>query len=125
MSVVLETVERRLPVQSPGVTEADVLHRAADLLEEFGWTQGSLGMPSRHGGKRGALCYLGSIAQAHLDFGLSADRNEYLTAAQYLGGAKGNFASIASHAWMFNDAAGRTKAQVVARLRDAAERSAA
>jgi hypothetical protein len=36
------------------VTDADVLERAADLLEEQGWTQGSIGLPWEewHAGRR-------------------------------------------------------------------------
>jgi hypothetical protein len=104
------------------VTRRDVLHRAADLIEEFGWCQGTGGMPfSPNTGERepkhnGEFCLLGSIAQAVYD--LLRERISY-DAVEYL---YGEFRSEMSAAcWKWNDAPERTYRDVVKRLREAAE----
>lgn len=100
------SVEVTSPVVAP-VTRREVLHRAADLLEEFGWGQGYYGSK-----KEGWFCAIGAIDAAADDLGYpNADE-----------------ATMPMYAWgsvtQFNDAPGRTKAEVVARLREAAEASA-
>jgi hypothetical protein len=94
------------PAPTPVRTEpttADVLERAADIIEEVGWIQGEYGDASK------GLCILGAIGMAWRSFG-------------------GSFRAVPdSHALLglpnaavWNDARGRTKQQVVRRLREAA-----
>jgi hypothetical protein len=116
MSVV-ETVVETTVVP---VTRRDVLHRAADLLEEFGWCQHDYGSY-----RRGAFCAVGAIAHAARDLGdpVPADSKRCTFIGQY----EDKYQDIIEaddgllHYW--NDAPGRTKAEVVARLREAAERT--
>lgn len=95
------------------VTTADVLHRAADLLEEFDWCQGNLG-------RNGAYCAMGAI-------GAVVDRANLSPGEWYVALDVASFglpASGTKHPLAhWNDEPGRTKAEVVARLREAAERS--
>lgn len=102
------------------VTTRDVLHRAADLLEEFGWCQQSAGRSS-DGVRLGlydddfnhavAYCRNGAVGQACLDLGVGLSwANKH--------GLLGNGTA---YEVAFNDAPERTKAEVVARLREAAE----
>lgn len=113
----MSAVERAVPVETPAVTEADVLRRAADLLEEFGWCQGALGMPHNHCSDRGAYCFAGGIAGAARDLGFADGSTSYLLAAHVLGV---DMAAI-TDAVGWNDAPGRTMQEVVQRLREAAE----
>lgn len=104
------------PPQSPP-TKRDMLHRAADLIEEFGWTQGSQGMPCCHRDGRGQLCYLGAIVQAAYDLGLKCrNGDEMAWAATFTG-------EDAVNAYSWNDNLRRRPAEVVARLREAADRA--
>ena len=99
------------------VTKRDVLHRAADLLEEFGWCQFSFGQtengdPALAGGREAVrFCALGAMGRACRDLGLDyGDRCKFY-------GSRGV-------GWMrFNDTYGRTAQEVVAALREEAERS--
>ncbi len=116
------TVEVAKPAFVP--TRRDVLHRAADLIEEFGWCQGTGGMPfapntgaseEKH---KGTYCFLGSIAQAVYD--LKGERISY-DAVEYLTGEWSDEAS--TDCWRWNDEPQRSYREVVARLREAAEAS--
>jgi hypothetical protein len=98
------------------VTTADVLNRAADLLEEFGWRQESTG--SR---QDGSMCAVGAIYEASEDFGFPAF-SETARQACAIDGFPDELEMWPLAVW--NDEPGRTKAEVVARLREAA-RSAA
>ena len=101
--------ERVRTVAAPAeVTAADVLERAADLLEEFGWCQDDYG--SR---REGTLCLFGAFQEARRDFGLpmSGWSEDYLRPFRAVG--------ILAPIW-WNDRPGRTKAEVVAKLREAA-----
>lgn len=102
----MSIVERETTV--PAVTRKDVLHRAADLLTEFGWCQGTYGSKVE-----GAFCAEGAIFQAVLDL---YGRGYILNATQW----RRVFASLGDHLPNWNDAPGRTRAEVVARLREAA-----
>ena len=113
------------PAKIETVTRRDVLHRAADLIEEFGWCQGTGGMPfepntglseAKH---KGAFCFLGSIAQAVYD--LKGERISY-DAVEYLG--HDCFSDASTLCWQWNDAPGRSYREVVERLRCAAEEAA-
>lgn len=110
-----EIVEVVAPAE---VTAADVLNRAADLLEEFGWQQ------VVRGSKRsGIMCAVGAVGEAFRDFGAPLDR------AYYFGeGVEVALKSVgirdSDGLWIFNDADGRTKAEVVAKLREAAKAAA-
>lgn len=107
----MSTIEK--PVQAPPVTKRDVLLRAADLLEEIGWCQGVaakdengevVDMSEFSFTRCVAYCHNGAIAQAILDFGLTfgdMEIGEYWSAENV----------------RFNDEQGRTKEEVVARLR--------
>lgn len=103
------------------VTERDVLHRAADLLEEFGWCQHelaidsegqSLGCDVSNPGAVG-FCAIGAILRADSDFG----REKYSTNWDNVSPT----GSTMLASW--NNAPGRTKKEVVTALRDAAERA--
>lgn len=105
-------------VVEPGtveVTEADVLLRAADLLEEFGWCQGHAGSK-----REGEFCARGAIIEAHRD--LTGERLDLWGDATTMG--YDNFVSrnlgLSKTLCAFNDSLGRTKAEVTAALRSAA-----
>jgi hypothetical protein len=93
------------------VTPADLLLRAADLLEEFGWRQMHVGSK-----RQGAFCALGAINTATSDHGLERGA-EWQEARQILERLVGG--SVAH----WNDADGRTRAEVVAKLREAASQA--
>lgn len=102
-------------VEQPVATVADVLDRAADLLEEFGWCQKKAGSKFE-----GEMCAVGAIMESVDDFTGSwgsVGRDLYNAACSIQGDA--SEATIWPLA-IWNDAPGRTKAEVVARLRDAA-----
>ena len=110
------------PPETKEPTKRDVLHRAADLLEEFGWCQGIGGMPgsSRHEGR---FCYLGAVARASYDFGAEPSLDPYRDAAEVLGliydwGRRG---CAVAKTFDWNDDTARTRQEVVARLRAEAE----
>lgn len=114
----MSIVEReRVETEVAPVTTKEVLHRAADLLEEFEWCQADIGRDAdgrkiyayQFSERRPqAFCAVGAICQAAIDLGLNY-RDFY---NQYHSDDSG---------WpMWNDANGRTKAEVVTRLRDAA-----
>lgn len=115
----MTTIEREhvAPVVAP-VTTSDVLNRAADLLEEQGWMRGVQGLPHRqwYAGRRPLvpLCYLGSIVQAGLDLGVGPKGGFYFWAANTVG-------EPWDAATRWNDARGRTREEVIARLREAAD----
>lgn len=119
-----------VPVTVP-VTTREALHRAADLLEEFGWCQFH---PAKDDDGWGCLpydkearsfCLSGSIERAIFD--LTGHKLRYdgpcpginITSARP-GGYKGK--PKFNPKW--NNASGRTRAEVVAVLREAAEASA-
>lgn len=116
----------------PAVTEADVLRRAADLLEEFGWAQGyyafsetgAYAAPTCSAAVR--FCAVGAMTRAAWD--LTRDEYDFdpdvaLGLAGYRSfDAKGRVTSCGVPAW--NDAPGRTREEVIARLREAAEAAA-
>ena len=89
---------------------ADVLERAADVIVDNGWCQGTF-----H--DNGCYCALGAIAQACGIDGWKANFAEGMTgrAAQKL---RNTVHSEAIDDW--NDAEGRTQSEVVAALRRAA-----
>lgn len=110
----MSIVEReRVETEVAPVTAKDVLHRTADLLEEFGWVQCSFGQDalgnevsptSPHVDR---FCVLGAMGRACVDLGLDYGDRE---------GFYGK--NPPSGHWMaFNDAKGRTKAEVVSELR--------
>jgi len=88
---------------------ADVLNKAADLIERDGWTQGTYQLD----GKR---CVDGAISATSHDWSTWRNRKE---ARELLRDTIG--AQILVD---WNDAPGRTKTEVVAALRAAAERAA-
>lgn len=107
------------------VTVGDVLERAADLLEEFGWCQGSGGMPWEEWQKgqrvSGPYCLLGAIGTALQDMHghdywtvQSPGKSRYGAAADLLG------CRDPKRVWMWNDYPTRTAAEVVSYLRHAA-----
>jgi hypothetical protein len=104
----LAVVERRIEAR-PEVTASDLLHRAADLLEEFGWRQLHVGSKSQ-----GAFCALGATNEARRDLNASKEtwREARKILSQELGG-------LPVATW--NDAPERSKVEVVAALRKAAE----
>lgn len=110
--------ERETVEVAPGVTKRDLFIRAADLLEEFGWTQLSKGMPMCHMGERRPLCYLGAIVQAAYDFGIEIGEypDEFVFAGSFI-----EESFYAAYDW--NDAEERTGREVVAKLRAEAFRA--
>jgi hypothetical protein len=106
----MSVIEVRKPAEVKVVTRRDVLLRAADLLEEFGWCQGEFGSK-----EDGSFCLYGAVDTAHSDLTGKpgwAPREFGIFLHKRLGGCA---------SW--NDDPGRTKAEVVARLREAAEAS--
>lgn len=98
------------------VTDADVLERAADLLEEFGWCQGAAARDEAGKSIVGtweravSFCHNGAIYRAACDLGVSS--------SLFDGRWERLIGDSDAHLW--NDVPGRTKQEVVARLRDAA-----
>jgi hypothetical protein len=93
---------------------ADLLARAADILSEFEWRQGSAG--SR---RDGSMCAVGAIYEAASDFGMDDAR----AACAIMGRPSDPLEIWPLAKW--NDAPGRTKAEVVAALRTASARTRA
>jgi hypothetical protein len=123
-TTLIEREHERVEEVRREVTERDVLLRAADLLGEFGWCTGIGGMPGTQNGTRGPLCYLGSVAQAGLDLGRVARPSgtydgdwDYAYATELLG------LRAPARGFLWNDAPGRTKEEVVTALREAAARA--
>jgi hypothetical protein len=104
------SVIERERVEEKTVTEADVLHRAADLLEEFGWCQGRMGSK-----QEGMFCISGAVNEAVRELGYNYTRLPsdplYVSGTRFFGG----------NGPRWNDEAGRTKEEVVSALRSAAE----
>lgn len=115
------------PTVAPAVTEADVLRRAADLLEEFGWCQGDYAKPANGLGPAGlsdpcdqtvqAFCMAGAYYRAACDLGRSVT---------HPGDCEKQLRHLVPDQWrgsisLWNDESTRTKAEVVQRLREAAE----
>ncbi len=88
-------------------TVCDVLVRAADLLEEFGWRQGHVGSK-----RQGVFCALGAINEAQRDLGASKSMNA--RARRRLADAVG---MPVAH---WNDAPDRQRGEVVALIRKVA-----
>jgi hypothetical protein len=112
---------------APAVTEADLLSRTADLLEEFGWVQGDIAQDEEGascGSDRGvSFCVGGAYLRALQDLGVFADTshldwNEDLEPLRVA-------LRHEEHVQHWNDAKGRTKAEVVGALREAAARAEA
>ena len=98
------------------VTERDVLHRAADLLEsgEWGWCQGFV----RNGDN---LCALGAIAVAAGDVLTPRLERFSLKHSDLSWSARELFVVHNEGGACWNDAPGRTREEVIAALRKAAE----
>lgn len=101
----------------PAVTTRDVLHRAADLLGEYQWLQGEWRRDDDAGYPIG-YCVAGAIYRSSTDFGNGKSSPHFEAARDALHDNVGR--SIVS----WNNAPGRTKAEVVACLREAAEAAA-
>jgi hypothetical protein len=97
-------VKERAPVTTK-VTTADVLNRAADLLEEFGWCQGRAGSKAE-----GTMCLDRAIGEAEKDLGILLARAR-TTLSEHIG---------IPLPFIWNDTPGRTKEEVVRALREAA-----
>ena len=89
------------------VTDADVLNRAAELIEERGWCQHS------YHGSGGTLCAEGAIFEAISEFGLPRYSHHVSTWIDR------PFAPKSLPFW--NDRPERTREEVVAKLRELAE----
>jgi hypothetical protein len=116
--------EQKAPEVQREVTTADVLSRAADLLEEFGWCQGALARDENGAAIGNAVmpacvvdphaisfCYEGALRRAAFDFSGDPDGDLYEDAW---------YAGAGDPSW--NDKPGRTKSEVVTALREAASR---
>jgi hypothetical protein len=107
------------PPETRKPTKRDVLHRAADLLEEFGWCQGEMGSK-----EAGALCLVSAVLNAHKDLhgtGLPDGPEDRGNLSPY-GAYNAAYREIVGASWCFNDVA-NSKAEVVSKLREAAERT--
>lgn len=113
----MSTTEQTRPTVVPA-TRRDVLHRAADLLEEFGWCQGAYAVPNAGDlfDAPVAFCAVGAIGRAHAELHGGVRTFDALDAVK-----KYTPETPLQH---YNDTLGRTKAEVVARLREAAEATA-
>lgn len=108
------------------VTTKEVLHRAADLLEEFGWSKDDGEIQFS---KPGPFCLATAAQEALRDFGVERDvfSSDDVLYGLYraLGFAPAATPNDDVSPWSvvpkWNDKPGRTKAEVVARLRAAAE----
>jgi hypothetical protein len=114
MSTIVEATPTVVPV-----TRRDVLRRAADLLEEFGWCQMDEARAgdepvSVNDSRVDRFCIGGAVRRALIELTAAEhDNHPY----DYIGQVwDGNIVD-------WNDAPGRTKSEVVARLREAAERT--
>lgn len=117
----MSIVERERVTEAPAVSDADVLERAADLLEEFGWCQGSCaisleGTATYQGWLNGelvdGLCMGTALIRAGRDLG-----REILSPFDSYPPFD---IDIDRPVAVWNDEPGRTREEVVARLRDAA-----
>lgn len=110
----MNIVEREV-VEAPAVvpvTTRDVLHRAADLLEEFGWCQYDVG------GKDRGFCVMGAVMEANRDYGRDYFQDHAVLGNLVWGDLPRDWGGFPID---WNNAPGRTKAEVVARLREAAD----
>jgi hypothetical protein len=114
------SVIERERVEEKTVTGADALHRAADLLEEFGWTSGKLcrdsdgkGLSDARDPSAVSFCVSGAMGRAAMDLGggTALWDDAFRILHQRLGAGPVEW----------NDRLGRTKAEVVSALRSAAE----
>jgi hypothetical protein len=111
-------IEREVEV-GPAVTKRDVLHRAADLLEEFGWCQKVYGSKAE-----GAMCAAGAVGAALVDLGLTKDRDPTESGRDglvWLWDHVEIWTNGVGTEW--NDTPGRTKAEVIQALRESADGS--
>lgn len=107
---------------------ADVLDRAADLIEPEGaWTQGAYaktadGNHFMHGDAAGAVCWcaIGAIDKASASQGRDHPNYLWLGAARQLADILPQACGLNDTITTFNDDPGRTQAEVVAKLREAA-----
>lgn len=91
----------------------EVFTKAADVLEAFGWIQGTFG------NIESGFCALGAIGRAEDELGRIGTDLEPLHAA--IRHASGGQATPSIVVW--NDAPGRTQAEVVTALREAGQRA--
>jgi hypothetical protein len=119
----MATIEIEQQVETrPEVTIRERLHRAADLIEEFGWCQGhyrvcEFGHTDCRFHSPEAFCVYGAYRQSGADLGSGRGGWEELSAGLWRSDYIRNVAC-------WNDQPGRTKAEVVAALRKAADASA-
>lgn len=107
----MSIVEReRVETEVAPVTTKDVLHRAADLLEEFGWQQGGYGSY-----EEGSFCVVGAVLEAARSLG----RNPWAEEARLYDGPIRDLLPTSVVSW--NDANNRTSSEAVTFLRSAAE----
>lgn len=103
---------------------SEILNKAADLIEERGWTKGVQGW-TEDPEHRGKLCMEGGISAAsgvgRNDFWAFLDCPAYRAVAGYLGvDVEGIKRGSGRGVWEFNDASGRTANEVIEVLRAAA-----
>lgn len=129
----MSVIEREVVTTAPPreVTTSDVLHRAADLIEEFGWCK-SVAARDSEGAKVSPLsnraisfCLAGAITRAAADLGYEGSAGypydnelapDYQLADKVWGG---HCLDLATASWNFNDKAA-SKAEVVNALRSKA-----
>ena len=122
----MSVIEAPQEIQAPRtVTESDVLVRAADLLEEFDWFQGNY-CPACTGEEgEGSIfraerfCALGAMIRAEKDLGVYTG----FDTGSFHASTMKSLARVIGTEFIagWNDHPGRTKEEVVAKLREAAE----
>lgn len=103
---------------------SEVLNRAADLIEEHGWTQGTHGWP-RGNGEHAPLCLEGGMIAAlgrnwrDLDVNAFWDCPAYRAVKSYLGDRCRNALTGEDDAdlWAWNDTVASTASEVIEVLR--------
>lgn len=115
------------PAITRPVTDADVLERAADLLEEFEHAKGfyAKDLNGWHttpcASNVTSFCISGAVARALVDLGIGeGDDGKYGFRFLF---SRGVFDPVSESAVRWNDMPDRTRGEVVARLRGAAQRA--
>lgn len=112
MTAVLEPIVVE-EVVVPTPTLADHYDLAASLIEEYGWVQG------RFGSKQIGFCLIGAIREA-VNGGYRWDENRYEPIVNATTKRRLSDGRSADGGAIWNDASGRTKEEVIAKLHEVA-----
>lgn len=122
----MTVTEAPSPTTVRPVTRRDVLHRAADVLEEWGWKRWTALNDPLHYLTRGPSCLLKAVVWARIDLGETPPVIRDDAVDQYYAFGYEPLTSEfpdyrAAYSW--NDHHARSYQEVVARLRAAAEQT--